>query len=59
MIEDLQQGEVVVAEKMDRISRLPLVEAEKLVASIRAKGARLAVPEIVDLSELAASRRHR
>ena len=54
MIEDLQPGEVVIAEKIDRISRLPLPEAERLVASIRAKGARLAVPGVVDLSELAA-----
>lgn len=53
MIVDLQPGEVVVAEKIDRISRLPLAEAEKLVASIRAKGARLAVPGLVDLSNLA------
>jgi DNA invertase Pin-like site-specific DNA recombinase len=44
MIADLQPGEVVVAEKIDRISRLPLAEAQKLVASIRSKGARLAVP---------------
>lgn len=55
MIQDLQTGEVVVAEKIDRISRLPLADAERLVASIRAKGARLAVPGLVDLSELAAS----
>jgi len=53
MIADLQPGDVVVAEKIDRISRLPLAEAEKLVASIRAKGARLAVPGLVDLSDLA------
>ena len=53
MIADLQPGEAVVAEKIDRISRLPLDDAEKLVASIRAKGARLAVPGIVDLGELA------
>jgi DNA invertase Pin-like site-specific DNA recombinase len=53
MIADLQPGEVVVAEKIDRISRLPLAEAEKLVASIRAKGARLAVPGLVDLSDWA------
>jgi DNA invertase Pin-like site-specific DNA recombinase len=46
-------GEVVVAEKIDRISRLPLAEAEKLIASILAKGARVAVPGIVDLSDLA------
>ena len=54
MIGDLQPGEVVVAEKIDRISRLPLAEAERLVGSIRAQGARLAVPGVVDLSDLAA-----
>ncbi len=54
MIEDLQPEEVVVAEKIDRISRLPLAEAEKLVESIRAKGAKLAVPGLVDLSEFTA-----
>ena len=54
MIGDLQPGEVVIAEKIDRISRLPLPEAERLVASIRAQGARLAVPGVVDLSDLAA-----
>jgi Resolvase, N terminal domain len=48
MIADLQPGEVVIAEKIDRISRLPLAEAERLVASIRDKGARLAVPGVVD-----------
>ncbi|KAB1075934.1 recombinase family protein [Methylobacterium soli] len=55
MIADLQPGEVVIAEKIDRISRLPLPEAEKLIATIRAKGARLAIPGVVDLSELAAA----
>lgn len=55
MIADLQPGEVVVAEKIDRISRLPLAEAERLIGSIRAKGARLAVPGLVDLSEFAAA----
>lgn len=54
MIADLQPSEVVVPEKIDRISRLPLAEAERLVASIRDKGARLAVPGVVDLSDLAA-----
>jgi len=55
MVADLQPGEVVIAEKIDRISRLPLEEAERLVAAIRTKGARLAVPGIVDLSELVAA----
>jgi DNA invertase Pin-like site-specific DNA recombinase len=54
MIADLQPGDVVIAEKIDRISRLPLPEAEKLIASIRDKGARMAIPGIVDLSEVVA-----
>lgn len=54
MISDLQPGDVVIAERIDRISRLPLDEAERLIKSIREKGARLAVPGIVDLSELSA-----
>ena len=53
MVADLQPGETVIAEKMDRISRLPLPEAERLAQTIRDKGARLAVPGVVDLSELA------
>lgn len=55
MIADLQPGEVVIAEKIDRISRLPLADAEKLIKSITDKGAKLAIPGIVDLSELAAA----
>lgn len=55
MVADLQPGEVVIAEKIDRVSRLPLDEAEQLIGAIKAKGARLAIPGIVDLSELAAS----
>lgn len=52
MIDDLQPGEVVIAEKVDRISRLPLPDAEKLIATIREKGAKLAVPGVTDLSDL-------
>lgn len=55
MVTDLQPGEVVIAEKIDRVSRLPLDEAEQLIGTIKAKGARLAIPGIVDLSELAAT----
>lgn len=54
MIADLQAGDVVIAEKIDRISRLPLPEAEKLIAAIKTKGAKLSVPGIVDLSEIEA-----
>ena len=53
MIHDLQPGETVIAEKMDRISRLPLPEAEQLIKSIRDKGARLAIPGVVDFTEIA------
>lgn len=51
MISDLQSGEVVIAEKMDRISRLPLPEAEALIGAISSKGAKLAIPGVVDLTE--------
>ncbi|MCZ2204474.1 recombinase family protein [Bartonella sp. A05] len=54
LIADLQPGDVVVAEKIDRISRLPLPEAERLIASIRERGGRLSVPGVIDLSELTA-----
>lgn len=52
LIEDLQAGDVVMAENIDRISRLPLPEAEKLIARIAEKGARLSVPNILDLSDI-------
>lgn len=55
MIEDLQPGDVVIAEQMDRLSRGPLAEAEQLVATIRSKGAHLSVPGVVDLSDLSDS----
>lgn len=52
MIADLQPEETVIAEKMDRISRMALPEAERLVNSIREKGARLAIPGLVDFRDL-------
>ncbi|MGP5477579.1 recombinase family protein [Pseudomonas helleri] len=55
MIADLQNGDVVIAEQMDRISRGPLAEAEQFIATIRSKGARLSVPGLVDLSDLSES----
>lgn len=54
MIADLQPGDVVIAEKMDRISRAPLPEAEAIIAAIKGKGAKLVVPGIVDLSDIQA-----
>ncbi len=52
LIEELQPGDFVLAERIDRISRLPLEAAEKLIDRIRAKGARLLIPGIVDFSDL-------
>lgn len=52
MISDLQDGDVIIAEKIDRISRLPLDEALTLINSIKEKGAKLSIPDIFDLSEL-------
>lgn len=53
MLNDLQPGDVIIAERMDRLSRGPLEEAEKLVATIKEKGAKLSVPGVVDLSDVA------
>ncbi|MCL2876533.1 MAG: recombinase family protein [Betaproteobacteria bacterium] len=53
MIKDLQPGEVVIAEHIDRISRLPLELAEQLIGRIQQTGARLSIPGLVDLSDVA------
>ena len=52
LICDLQPGEIIIAENIDRISRLPLQDAMDLVNEIREKGAFLSIPNIVDLGEL-------
>ena len=44
--------DVVIAENIDRISRLPLPEAEKLIERIKTEGAILAIPGILDLSQI-------
>lgn len=52
MISDLQPGEIVVAERIDRISRLPLPQAQALIDTIHEKGAKLSIPGIFDFSDL-------
>ena len=44
MIADLQPGEVVIAEKIDRISKSRHQKRKTLVNAIRARGAKLAIP---------------
>ena len=52
LINDLQTGDWVIAESIDRITRLPPAEAERLIDEITAKGAKIQVPEIFDFEEL-------
>lgn len=52
LIADLQPGDVVISESLDRISRLPVAEGEALIARITEKGAKIAVPGVIDLSEV-------
>ncbi len=37
MIADLQPGDVIIAERIDRLSRLPLPEAEAFIHTLKAK----------------------
>lgn len=52
MLNDLQDGETVIAENIDRLSRLPLSEAEKLIEQIKNKGAKLLLPNVLDFPEV-------
>lgn len=55
LIGDIQPGDVVIAEKIDRITRAPLEEAEALIQAMRDKGAVLSIPGLMDLSEITAT----
>ena len=55
LIADLQAGDVVIAESLDRISRLPVAEGEALIARITERGAKISVPDLIDLSDIIAS----
>lgn len=52
LIADLKKGDVVIAESLDRISRLPVAEGEALIERITTKGAKISVPDLIDLSEI-------
>jgi len=52
LIADLKKGDVVIAESLDRISRLPVAEGEVLIERITEKGAKISVPDLIDLSEV-------
>lgn len=54
MIAAIQPGDVVIAEKIDRITRAPLADAKALIDQIRGKGARLSVPGVLELGQIEA-----
>lgn len=49
MLADLNEGDTIIAEHLDRITRLPMDKAEALMATIKAKGAKVSVPGLIDL----------
>lgn len=49
MLADLNEGDTIIAEHLDRITRLPLDKAVALMAQINAKGATVSVPGLIDL----------
>lgn len=52
LIDDLQEGDWVIAERIDRIIRLPPREAELLIQRITEKGAKLHVPDVFSFGNL-------
>lgn len=49
MLSDLNKGDIIIAEHLDRITRLPMDRAEALMEVIKAKGASVSVPGLIDL----------
>lgn len=52
LIDDLQDGDWVIAERLDHITRLPPREAELLIQRITEKGAKLHVPDVFSFGNL-------
>jgi DNA invertase Pin-like site-specific DNA recombinase len=52
MLSDLNVGDIIIAEHLDRITRLPMEQAEALMAKIKAKGATVSVPGLIDLPKV-------
>lgn len=53
LVADLNEGDTIVAEHLDRITQLPLDKVVALTGLICAKGARVAIPGLLDLSHTA------
>ena len=52
MLADLCEGDTIIAEHLDRITRLPLPDAEALMAKIAKRGAKVSVPGLIDLPKV-------
>lgn len=53
LIGDLQPNDVVIAESIDRLTRLEPKKALELIDAIRSKGAKVQVPEVFDFDTIA------
>lgn len=53
LIHDLQPNDVVIAESMDRLTRLAPTKALELINAIKSKGVKIQVPEVFDFRTLA------
>jgi DNA invertase Pin-like site-specific DNA recombinase len=54
LMADLNEGDTIIAEHLDRITRLPLDKVVALMGLICAKGASVSIPGLLDLSHTAA-----
>ena len=52
MLADLNDGDTIIAEHLDRITRLPLDKAEALMATIKERGATVSVPGLIELPKV-------
>lgn len=52
MMADLNKGDIIIAEHLDRITRLPLDKAEALMKQIKDKGALVSVPGLIELPKV-------
>ena len=62
LINDLQKGDVVIAESIDRLTRLEPNKALELINAIKDKGAKIQVPEVFDfglISEVMSVNQHK
>lgn len=55
LINDLQQNDVVIAESIDRLTRLEPKKALELIDAIQSKGAKIQVPEVFDFDTVSQS----